>query len=189
MPFPSYILRPLVFSISILMIEWGVFPTLFIFIALISLTGTEIRRQCFVWKFSKSPVLIAIPVVVLVTLWGVFTGTFNLPENPVWLILYLPWSLFQEFIVFCFIYENLEAGLKGVSLRVVVSAIFSIFHLPNVFLLVGTFFMIFAFSGYYEKNRTVLLPAIIHYVLAIAVSLFVPESVTHSLKVGINCCR
>ncbi|GEM_PF-5210700 len=188
MPFP-HILRPLVFSISVIMIEWGVFPTLFLIFAIISLAGSKFKKRCFTWKFSKTLVAISSLILTGMVLSGVVTGTSNSLRNPYLLFLYIPWSLFQEFAIFCFIYENLEKILKGFTLNISVAVIFSLFHLPNKFLVSGTFFMILFFTSYYKKHRTILLPAILHYIFAMVALIFVPESITHALKVGINCCR
>ncbi len=185
MPFPSYILRPLAFSISILMIEWGVLPTLFIFIALLSLIGTEIKKTCFAFKLSKSLILFSSSILSLMAIYGILNSYVRTPD--LWILFYLPWSVFQEFVVFCFIYENLENAVK--EPKFIVSIIFSIFHIPNVFLVFTTFLMILIFSSYYRRYRTIALPAILHYAFAVTALIFLPENITHALKVGVNCCK
>ncbi len=191
MPAPSYLLKPLIFAISILMIEWGIFPTLFVFIAFLSfLSGAKFSRSCLKLKPSPSLSIITISVVLISALIGFFTKTLNF-ISPWWYVPYsLVWVIFQEFIIFCFIFENFEQAFAGKHTAVFLTATtFAVFHLPNPFLVPATFIMNLIFSGYYRRHRSILLPGLLHFVLAIAAFTFLPFSLTHQLKVGIQCCR
>lgn len=191
MPSPSYLLKPLIFSVSILMIEWGIFPTLFFFIALISfLTGVKLSRSCFIGKWSNFLKFFFFTTVILIFLMGFVTRTFNLPDSPWFLPATLAWAYLQEIIVFCFLFENIEQFAKDtLSTRLMTSALFAIFHLPNIFLFFSTFVMCLVFSRDYAHNRSVAVLGILHFVLSILAFTFIPFSISHQLKVGAGCCR
>ncbi len=191
MPSPSYLLKPLIFSISILMIEWGVFPTLSFFIALVTfLSGVEFSHSCFSFKWSNLLKIFFSITVLILFVTGIVTRTLNIPESPWFVLATLPWAYLQEIIVFCFIFENIEKFTKKTfNARILTSILFAIFHLPNAFLFFSTFAMGLVFSYDYAHNRSVAVLGLLHFTLSILTFLFVPFGITHQLKVGIGCCR
>ncbi len=190
MPSPSYLLKPLIFSISILLIEWGVFPTLFFFIAFVTfLSGVKISRTCFSFKWSNSLKIFFLITVLILIITGIVTKTLNMPKSLWFVPATLPWAYLQEIIVFCFLFENIERFTeKTLTARILTSTLFAIFHLPNVFLFFSTFVMGMVFSYDYAHNRSVAVLGLLHFVLSILTFMFVPFAITHQLKVGIGYC-
>lgn len=118
----------------------------------------------------------------------------QIPENPTWPTLHLTWQYFvwaliQEFILQCFFFTRCEE-LFGSSTAVWVAAtLFASAHLPSPILTTFTLIAGLFFCEIFRLYRSIYPIGIMHAVLGLTVSVTMPNSLLHNMRVGIGYLR
>ena len=97
---------------------------------------------------------------------------------------YLPWGLFQQYILNGYFLNRFERVVSPRAARVVSAALFSGVHLPNVFLMVVTLVLGYCSARIYNRYRNLYFLGGAHGTLGFLLYLAVPDSVSHHLVVG-----
>ena len=127
----------------------------------------------------------------LVLLAGWHWQTLRWPANPAsvyaGVLLYIVWALIQQFLVQSFFFLRLEQ-LLGAGRRPVIAAalLFAGAHIPNPVLVPVTLLGGLILSEIFRRHRTLYLLAVAQALLALSLSISVPESVLHDMRVGIG---
>jgi membrane protease YdiL (CAAX protease family) len=104
---------------------------------------------------------------------------------PVWhMLLYMVWSWIQEFILQSFIFIRLERAVGSVIAIGAAALLFCLAHVPNPVLLAATFVAGWTFTRSFCRYRNLYALALAHAMLGLALAVSVPDSVTHTMRVG-----
>jgi len=126
-------------------------------------------------------------VIVFATRWA--GGT--IPANPTWPNLhlawqYLIWATIQEFVLQSFFFTRLERLFGGETAVWIAATLFAAAHLPSpiltTFTLVGALF----FCEMFRRYRSIYPIGIVHALLGLTVSVTMPNSLLHHMRVGIG---
>lgn len=98
--------------------------------------------------------------------------------------LYLPWGLFQQYLMNGYFLKRFETALSPRSAGMLTAALFSAVHSPNWFLMLVT-----PVAGYfaiqvYRRYTNLYFLGLAHAVIGFLLFLVVPDSVSHHLNVG-----
>ncbi len=100
---------------------------------------------------------------------------------------YFPWAFAQQFAAQCFFFRRLEAlGGNGPGAVLLTSLLFAGAHLPNPVLVPATLVAEFLWTLAYRRYRNLYAISIAHALLAVAVTVAVPEAWHHYMHVGIG---
>jgi len=98
---------------------------------------------------------------------------------------YFFWALFQQLLLNGYLLNRLYAFFEDKKLSVLWSAtIFSMIHLPNLFLIIGTFLLGIFSTNLFFKSRNIYPLAFIHALLAALISHLLPTDWHHYLIIG-----
>jgi membrane protease YdiL (CAAX protease family) len=124
---------------------------------------------------------------------GWFSGSLHgLAEEALWwrVPAYFPWAFAQQFAAQCFFFRRLEAvGGNGIAPVLLTSLLFAGSHLPNPVLVPATLLAEFLWTLAYRRYRNLYSISIAHALLAVAVTVAVPEAWHHYMRVGIGYLR
>lgn len=102
---------------------------------------------------------------------------------------YLMWALIQEFLLQSFFFTRCE-DLAGTSTAVWGAAtLFALAHIPNLLLTTFAFIGGLFFCEMFRRYRSIYPLAVVHAVLGVTVSLTMPDSLMHQMRVGIAYMR
>lgn len=102
-------------------------------------------------------------------------------------LLYIIWALIQQFLVQSFFFLRLEQLLRSGRRAVIVAALlFASAHIPNPVLVPVTLVGGLILSELFRRYRTLYLLAVAQALLALPLSISVPEAVLHDMRVGIG---
>ena len=115
----------------------------------------------------------------------------NLPANGDWppardLWQYSIWAMVQEFILQSFFYVRLEAVLGAESAVFATALLFSMAHLPNPVLTLGTLLGGLFFCEMFRRYRSIYPIGIVHAALGLALAESMPDRWMHHMRVGIG---
>jgi membrane protease YdiL (CAAX protease family) len=97
---------------------------------------------------------------------------------------YLPWGLFQQYVLNGYFLNRLERVVPRRVATVVSAALFSGVHLPNWFLMVVTLLLGYCSAHIYTRYRNLYFLGGAHGTLGFLLYLVVPDSISHHLVVG-----
>jgi hypothetical protein len=97
---------------------------------------------------------------------------------------YLPWGLFQQYVLNGYFLNRLERVVPRRSAMMVSAALFSGVHLPNWFLMVVTLLLGYCSARIYSRYRNLYFLGGAHGTLGFLLYLVVPDSISHHLVVG-----
>jgi membrane protease YdiL (CAAX protease family) len=97
---------------------------------------------------------------------------------------YLPWGLFQQYILNGYFLNRLERVVPRRAAIMVSAALFSGVHLPNWFLMVVTLLLGYCSARIYSRYRNLYFLGGAHGTLGFLLYLVVPDSISHHLVVG-----
>ncbi len=100
----------------------------------------------------------------------------------IWAI-YIPWGLFQQYLLNGFCLTRFETVLPGRSAALAAAALFSAVHAPNWFLMPVTLVAGYAATRLYRGYRNLYFLGLAHGTVAL-LFLVVPDSISHGLIIG-----
>ena len=174
---------------------WGVIAVITVFVFAV-VDRPSLRRMglSLPTSFGSGLVLAVSLAAALFLVFAVRWAGGQIPANPTWPNLhatweYLAWALIQEFMLQSFFFTRCEE-LFGSSAAVWIAAtLFAAAHVPSpiltTFTLVGGLF----FCEMFRRYRSIYAIGIVHAVLGLTVAVTMPDSVLHSMRVGIGYLR
>ncbi len=134
-----------------------------------------------------APVGVGIAGLILLRGWR--AHTLHVPPDtwPAWLqaVAYLLWALVQQFMLQSYLFTRLEALLGSGGAAVAATAIlFAAAHIPNPVLMPVTFVGGLILCELFRRYRTIYVLALAHALVALSLSVSVPESLLHHMRVG-----
>ncbi|MBZ5617941.1 MAG: CPBP family intramembrane metalloprotease [Acidobacteriia bacterium] len=99
-------------------------------------------------------------------------------------VAYLPWGLFQQYILNGYFLNRFEAVLSPRAAPVMAAALFSGAHLPNGFLMAVTLVAGYSCACIYRKYNNLYFLGMAHATVGFLLFLVVPDSISHHLTVG-----
>ncbi len=115
----------------------------------------------------------------------------NIPANPTWPSMhvawqYLVWALVQEFILQSFFFTRCEELFGGKAAVWISATLFAVAHLPSPILTTFTLIAALFFCEMFRRYRSIYAIGIVHGLLGLTVSLTMPDSILHHMRVGIG---
>ena len=99
-------------------------------------------------------------------------------------VLYLPWGIFQQYLLNGFCLARLELALPERGAALATAALFSAVHAPNWFLMPVTLVAGYLAARLYTRHRNLYFLGLAHATIGVALFLVVPDSVSHHMAVG-----
>ncbi len=129
-------------------------------------------------------------LLVFATRWA--GGT--IPANPTWPNLHLAWqyviwAMIQEFLLQSFFYTRCEELFGSIAAVWVAATLFAMAHLPSPLLTTFTLMAALFFCEMFRRYRSIYPLGIVHALLGLTVSLTMPNSLIHHMRVGIGYLR
>jgi hypothetical protein len=97
---------------------------------------------------------------------------------------YLPWGIFQQYILNGYFLNRFVRVMPGRSATVASAMLFSGAHLPNWFLMAVTLLAGYICTRVYLRHKNLYFLGFAHATVGFLVFLVVPDSITHHLVVG-----
>jgi len=104
--------------------------------------------------------------------------------------IYLPWGLFQQYLLNGFLANRLAEFVGSPRSRLIplsAAALFSLVHLPNWFLMAVTFTGGYLSVRIYQRYRSLYVLGIAHALIAFTLFLAIPDSVSAHFLIGPRC--
>lgn len=98
--------------------------------------------------------------------------------------LYLPWGLFQQYLMNAYFLKRFETVLSQRAAGFITAALFSAVHTPNWFLMLVTPVAGYGAIQVYRRYSNLYFLGAAHAVIGFLLFLVVPDSVSHHLNVG-----
>jgi membrane protease YdiL (CAAX protease family) len=171
----------------------GAIAALWISVALL-LDGMSQEERGFsahaFWR-GKWALTIAISLAVLVTSVASAVGTLHIRAGSTGykppMVGYLIWSLIQQVILQLFLVPRLMALLRSFWAAVLAASIlFSAAHLPNPLLTLATLIWGIGACWLFSRYQSVLVVALIHFMLGACLAISVPAPVHRNMRVGLG---
>jgi hypothetical protein len=99
-------------------------------------------------------------------------------------VLSLPWGLFQQYLLIGYFLTRFEAVLSRSGAAILTSALFSVVHSPNWFLMLATPVAAYAAIWVYRQQKNLYFLGLAHGTSGTLLFLVVTDSVSHHLRVG-----
>ena len=135
-------------------------------------------------------ILIAIAAAALILLLAWNFGTLRPINDPLPLahaLIYTLWATVQEFILNSYFYLTLEDILPRRRDAVIAAVLlFTLAHIPNPVLMVGTFLASVFFVLTFHRHRNIYPLGIAHAVLGLSLSLAFPDWLLRHMRVGVG---
>jgi membrane protease YdiL (CAAX protease family) len=97
---------------------------------------------------------------------------------------YLPWGLFQQYILNGYFLNRFDSVLSRRTASVISAALFSGAHLPNLFLMAVTLAAGYICARIYRRHKNLYFLGLAHGTVGFLLFLVVPDSISHHLTVG-----
>jgi membrane protease YdiL (CAAX protease family) len=97
---------------------------------------------------------------------------------------YLPWGVFQQYVLNGYFMNRLDRLVSHRTAPVVTAALFSGAHLPNWFLMAVTLLAGYCCARIYRRYKNLYFLGLAHATLGFLLYLVVPDSISHHLTVG-----
>jgi membrane protease YdiL (CAAX protease family) len=173
-------------------ILWWVAAAAVVAIATASFEGLQamgLRRENFLrslWVPGAALLLSAVAVTL-----AIWLHTLHIPPTPLLFIKtyagYIIWTFVQQFLMQCFFLWRLLRLLPNPKLAAVVTAlIFAAAHLPNPILTPVTLLWGLAACLLFLRYRNLYTLAIAHAILGVTLTIAVPASAHHNMRVGLG---
>ena len=97
---------------------------------------------------------------------------------------YLPWGLFQQYVLNAYFFNRLGGVMPGRAAALLAAGLFSGAHLPNWFLMGFTLAAGYCCASIYRRYQNLYFLGAAHGTIGFLVFMVVPDSISHHLKVG-----
>jgi len=97
---------------------------------------------------------------------------------------YLPWGLFQQYILNGYFLNRFDSVLSRRTAPMISAALFSGAHLPNWFLMAVTLLAGYICARIYRRYKNLYFLGLAHGTIGFLLFLVVPDSISHHLIVG-----
>ena len=131
------------------------------------------------------------PLLAFLGLAGVAAGLLLQTTRPVpfeqgtlALAAYLPWGVFQQYMLNGYFLTRFDAVLSRRAAPLVSAALFSGAHTPNWFLMAVTLVGGYAATQFYRRHQNLYFLGLADGVFGFVLYLVVPDSISHHLNVG-----
>lgn len=98
--------------------------------------------------------------------------------------LYLPWGLFQQYLLNGYFLKRFEMTLAPTAAGVLTAMLFCAVHTPNWFLMLVTLVGGYGAVWVYQRHKNLYFLGLAHAVIGTLLFMVVPDSVSHRLRVG-----
>jgi membrane protease YdiL (CAAX protease family) len=98
--------------------------------------------------------------------------------------LYLPWGLFQQYLLNGYLLNRLEKVLSPAKSAIIAAALFSLAHLPNWFLMIATLAGGYCANLIYRRHKNLYFLGLAHAILGFTIFVAAPDWLIHHLRVG-----
>ncbi|HKV55611.1 MAG TPA: CPBP family glutamic-type intramembrane protease [Candidatus Binataceae bacterium] len=118
---------------------------------------------------------------------GVYFGTIRplgWERASIGLALYLPWGLFQQYLLNAYFLKRFETVLSPRAACLTTAALFSAVHSPNWFLMLVTPVAAWGAIQVYRKYSNLYFLGLAHATIGFLLFVAVPDSVSHHLNIG-----
>ncbi len=155
----------------------------------------EGRRPMGLCTVNLVKSLWGVVLAMVIALFAVFvagrTHTLHVVSSPWWALrdygTYAIWAGMQQFILQCFFLPRTLRLLRNAPAAAAVSAVlFAIAHLPNPLLTMITLFCGLASCLFFLRYKNLWPLVLAHAILGISIAITIPESLDHSMHVGIG---
>jgi hypothetical protein len=139
-------------------------------------------REC-IRRFG--PALVALVLVMLAG--GRLLGTIRpigLYRAALGLALYLPWGLFQQYLLNGYFLKRFDTALPPRASDATAAALFSVVHCPNWFLMLLTPLAGYASIQIYRRHKNLYFLGVAHATIGFLLFMVLPDTVIHHLNVG-----
>ncbi len=118
----------------------------------------------------------------------------TIPANPIWPNVhlawqYLIWAMIQEFMLQSFFFTRCERLFGGTTAVWVTATLFAAVHLPSPILTTFTLIGALFFCEVFRRYRSIYPIGIVHALLGLTISLTMPNSLLHHMRVGFGYLR
>lgn len=100
------------------------------------------------------------------------------------LALYLPWGFFQQYLLNGYLLNRLESVLSPAKSATLASALFSLAHLPNWFLMITTLAGGYCANIVYRRHKNLYFLGLAHALIGFTIFVAAPDWLIHHLRVG-----
>lgn len=100
------------------------------------------------------------------------------------LALYLPWGLFQQYLLNGYLLNRVETALSPVKSATLASGLFALAHLPNWFLMLATLPFGYCANIVYRRHRNLFFLGLAHALLGFTIFVVTPDWLIHHLRIG-----
>lgn len=131
------------------------------------------------------PALLAVALVLAAA--GVELGTvrpIGLERAVSAFALYLPWGLFQQYLMNGYFLKRLDAALSPRAADIATAALFSVVHTPNWFLMLVTPLAGYGAIRIYRRYLNLYFLAVAHAMIGFLLFMTVPDAISHHLNIG-----
>ena len=142
--------------------------------------------------FAGASIAIAVALVasalILIGAWRLGTLRALYGSHPlVHALGYALWATIQEFILNSYFFLTLEEILpRARDAAIAAALLFTLAHIPNPVLLVGTFLASALFVTVFRRSRNIYPLGIAHAILGLSVAITFPDSLLRHMRVGIG---
>jgi len=134
-------------------------------------------------RFAPALALLAASLLAAGLLFGTLRGIPLSRAAGTWAI-YLPWGLFQQYLLNGYCLTRLEAVLPARGAALAAAGMFSAVHAPNWFLMLVTLVSGYAATRIYRSCRNLYFLGLAHGTIGLLLFLVVPDSISHHLIIG-----
>jgi len=134
-------------------------------------------------RFAPALAFLALALVAC----GLLLGTLRpmpLDHAAMTWIVYLPWGLFQQYLLNGYCLTRLEIALPQRGAALAAAALFSAIHTPNWFLVLVTLVAGYATARLYNRSRNLFFLGLAHGTVGVLLFLVVPDSISHHMVIG-----
>jgi len=172
-------------------LRWGI--AMLAVVALLTVFGRRTATDLGLGALGFRGALVLLPIsagvcaLLLVTGW--LAGWLHSPISSVAVkhgLGYVAWAFAQQYMAQSFYYVRFESLVGSRRAMWIAAALFSVAHLPNPVLLPATFFAGLAFTYAFRRYRNLYPIAAAHAMLGLALSVALPMSWTHQMRVGLG---
>jgi len=139
-------------------------------------------REC-IRKFG--PVLAALVLVALAGGWLLGTiRPIGLEGAALGLALYLPWGLFQQYLLNGYFLKRFDTALPPLASDATAAVLFSAVHCPNLFLMLLTPAAGYVSIQVYRRYQNLYFLGMAHATIGLLLFMVFPDTVIHHLNIG-----